>query len=105
MKKSLDIMDISFIILKILGLFVALLVGSILIVPSILPRERLWKSQGSIDGITTAIFFEGDGNAAFVGPSPIVGALAIGMAVASTKIIKQVEKYVHKLQIIFLHFF
>ena len=82
MKKSLDIMDISFIILKILGLFVALLVGSILIVPSILPRERLWKSQGSIDGITTAIFFEGDGNAAFVGPSPIVGAFAIGMAVA-----------------------
>jgi Kef-type K+ transport system membrane component KefB len=34
-----DIMDVSFLILKILGLFVAFLVGSILIVPRILHRE------------------------------------------------------------------
>jgi Kef-type K+ transport system membrane component KefB len=33
------IMDVSFLILKILGLFVALLVSSILIVPRILYRE------------------------------------------------------------------
>ena len=96
-----DIMEITFLILKILGLFIALLVGSILIVPRILHRERLWKSQGSIEGITTAIFFGGAGIAALVGLSPIVGAFAIGMAVASTRLIKQVEEYVHKLQIIF----
>ena len=100
-----DIMDISFLILKILGLFVALLVGSILIVPRILHRERLWKSQGSIEGITTAIFFGGAGIAALVGLSPIVGAFAIGMAVASTRLIKQVEEYVNKLQIIFAPLF
>jgi len=98
-------MDISFLILKILGLFVALLVGSILIVPRILNRERLWKSQGSIEGITTGIFFGGAGIAALVGLSPIVGAFAIGMAVASTRLIKQVEEYVHKLQIIFAPLF
>jgi Kef-type K+ transport system membrane component KefB len=100
-----DIMEITFLILKILGLFVALLVGSILIVPRILHRERLWKSQGSIEGITTAIFFGGAGIAALVGLSPIVGAFAIGMAVASTRLIKQVEEYVHKLQIIFAPLF
>ena len=100
-----DIVEISFLILKILGLFVALLVGSILIVPKILHRERLWKSQGSIEGITTAIFFGGAGIAALVGLSPIVGAFAIGMAVASTRLIKQVEEYVHKLQIIFAPLF
>ena len=100
-----DIMEISFLILKILGLFVALLVGSILIVPRILHREKLWKSQGSIEGITTAIFFGGAGIAALVGLSPIVGAFAIGMAVASTRLIKQVEEYVHKLQIIFAPLF
>jgi Kef-type K+ transport system membrane component KefB len=100
-----DIMEITFLILKILGLFVALLVGSILIVPRILHRERLWRSQGSIEGITTAIFFGGAGIAALVGLSPIVGAFAIGMAVASTRIIKQVEEYVHKLQIIFAPLF
>ena len=100
-----DIMEISFLILKILGLFVALLVGSVLIVPRILHRERLWKSQGSIEGITTAIFFGGAGIAALVGLSPIVGAFAIGMAVASTRLIKQVEEYVHRLQIIFAPLF
>jgi Kef-type K+ transport system membrane component KefB len=100
-----DIREITFLILKILGLFVALLVGSILIVPRILHRERLWKSQGSIEGITTAIFFGGAGIAALVGLSPIVGAFAIGMAVASTRLIKQVEEYVHKLQIIFAPLF
>ena len=100
-----NIMEITFLILKILGLFVALLVGSILIVPRILHREKLWKSQGSIEGITTAIFFGGAGIAALVGLSPIVGAFAIGMAVASTRLIKQVEEYVHKLQIIFAPLF
>ena len=100
-----DIMEITFLILKILGLFVAILVGSILIVPRILHRERLWKSQGSIEGITTAIFFGGAGIAALVGLSPIVGAFAIGMAVAGTRLIKQVEEYVHKLQIIFAPLF
>jgi Kef-type K+ transport system membrane component KefB len=100
-----DIMEITFLILKILGLFVALLVGSIVIVPKILHREKLWKSQGSIEGITTAIFFGGAGIAALVGLSPIVGAFAIGMAVASTRLIKQVEEYVHKLQIIFAPLF
>ncbi len=100
-----DIMEITFLILKILGLFVAILVGSILIVPRILHREKLWKSQGSIEGITTAIFFGGAGIAALVGLSPIVGAFAIGMAVASTRMIKQVEEYVHKLQIIFAPLF
>jgi Kef-type K+ transport system membrane component KefB len=100
-----DIMEINFLILKILGLFVAILVGSIVIVPKILHREKLWKSQGSIEGITTAIFFGGAGIAALVGLSPIVGAFAIGMAVASTRLIKQVEEYVHKLQIIFAPLF
>jgi Kef-type K+ transport system membrane component KefB len=100
-----DIMEITFLILKILGLFVAILIGSIIIVPRILHREKLWKSQGSIEGITTAIFFGGAGIAAIVGLSPIVGAFAIGMAVASTRLIKQVEEYVHKLQIIFAPLF
>jgi Kef-type K+ transport system membrane component KefB len=100
-----DIMEITFLILKILGLFIAILVGSIVIVPRILHREKLWKSQGSIEGITTAIFFGGAGIAALIGLSPIVGAFAIGMAVASTRLIKQVEEYVHKLQIIFAPLF
>ncbi|MGH9913494.1 MAG: cation:proton antiporter, partial [Nitrososphaeraceae archaeon] len=36
-----------------------------------------------------------------VGLSPIVGAFAVGMAVASTRFIKQVDEYAEKLLIIF----
>jgi Kef-type K+ transport system membrane component KefB len=100
-----QMMDIAFLILKILGLFAVLLIGAIFLIPRILHREKLWRSKGSIEGITTAIFFGIAGIAAYVGLSPIVGAFAAGMAVASTKLIKQVEEYAHKLQFIFAPLF
>ena len=100
-----QMMDIALIILKILGLFAVLLIGAIFLIPRILHREKLWRSKGSIEGITTAIFFGIAGLAAYVGLSPIVGAFAAGMAVASTKLVKQVEEYAHKLQFIFAPLF
>ena len=100
-----DIFEIIFLILKILGLFVALLVGIVILVPRILHVERLWRSEGSVEGITTAAFFGGAGIAAFIGLSPIVGAFAVGMAVSSTRVIKQIGEYVSKLEIIFAPLF
>ena len=100
-----DILDITFLILKILGLFAVLLIGAVIVIPKILHVERLWRSEGSIEGITTASFFGVAGIAAFVGLSPIVGAFSVGMAVASTRVIKQVEEYVSKLGIIFAPLF
>jgi Kef-type K+ transport system membrane component KefB len=94
-----------FLILKILGLFGALLAGAVLIVPRILHVENLWKSKGSVEGIVTASFFGAAGIAAFVGLSPIVGAFAVGMAVASTRVINRVSEYVDKLGIIFAPLF
>ena len=52
-----DVFDITFLILKILGIFTALLAAAIFIIPKILHAERLWKSRGSIEGIVTASFF------------------------------------------------
>jgi Na+:H+ antiporter len=60
-----DILEITFLILKILGLFVVLLVGAVILVPRILHVERLWCSEGSVEGITTAAFFGAAGIAAF----------------------------------------
>jgi Kef-type K+ transport system membrane component KefB len=100
-----SVIDITLLILKILGLFAVVLVGAILVVPRILHVERLWRSEGSIEGVTTAAFFGAAGIAAFVGLSPIVGAFSIGMAVASTRVIKQIEEYVSKLGIIFAPLF
>ena len=102
---SPEIMDITFLILKILGLFAVLLIGSVLLVPRMLHIERLWRSEGSMEGVTTAAFFGAAGLAAFVGLSPIVGSFSVGMAVASTRVIKQVEEYVSKLGIIFAPLF
>jgi Kef-type K+ transport system membrane component KefB len=100
-----NIIDIAFLILKILGIFAALLLATIFIIPRVLHVERLWKSKGSVEGITTASFFAAAGIAAAVGLSPIVGAFAVGMAVASTRVIKQMEDYVSKLEIIFAPLF
>jgi len=100
-----NIFDIAFLIIKILGIFVALLVGAVTIIPKILHTDRLWKSRGSVEGIVTASFFGASGIAAIVGLSPIVGAFAVGMAVASTKIIGRVEEYVEKLELIFAPLF
>jgi Kef-type K+ transport system membrane component KefB len=99
------IFDIILLIMQVLGTFAAILIISVLIIPRILHTERLWKSKGSLEGIVTAAFFAAAGIAAFLGLSPIVGAFAIGMAVASTRIISQVHEYVEKLQIIFAPLF
>jgi Na+:H+ antiporter len=99
------IFDIIFLIMQVLGTFAAILIVSVLLVPRILHTERLWKSKGSLEGIVTAAFFAAAGIAAFFGLSPIVGAFAIGMAVANTRIIGQVHEYVDKLQIIFAPLF
>ncbi|MDQ4014397.1 MAG: cation:proton antiporter [Thermoproteota archaeon] len=99
------ILDITLLIMQVLGTFAAILVVSVLVIPRVLHTERLWKSRGSLEGIVTAAFFAAAGIAAFLGLSPIVGAFAIGMAVASTRIIKQVHEYVDKLQIIFAPLF
>jgi Kef-type K+ transport system membrane component KefB len=99
------ILDIILLIMQVLGTFAAILIVSVLVIPRILHTERLWKSKGSLEGIVTAAFFASAGIAAFLGLSPIVGAFAIGMAVASTRIIHQVHEYVEKLQIIFAPLF
>ncbi|HSA74463.1 MAG TPA: cation:proton antiporter [Nitrososphaeraceae archaeon] len=100
-----NITDIILLILKILGIFAALLIGTIFIIPRIVNSERLWKARGSVEGIVTASFFGASAIAAAIGLSPIVGAFSVGMAVASTKIIKRVEEYVDKLEIIFAPLF
>jgi Kef-type K+ transport system membrane component KefB len=100
-----NVLDIIFLILKILGIFAALVIAAVIIIPRMLHADRLWKARGSIEGVVTASFFGASAIAAAVGLSPIVGAFAVGMAVASTKIIKRVEEYVDKLEIIFAPLF
>lgn len=97
--------DIVFTILKVLGVFAALLLASALLVPRLLNKKSLWKSPGGIEGITTATFLGSAAVAAVVGLSPIVGSFVVGMAVAGSKVKERIERYAHHLEIIFLPLF
>lgn len=101
---EIEITEVIFLVLKILGIFAALLIASVLVIPRILRVDKL-KAKGTIEGMATASFFAAAGIAAFFGLSPIVGSFAVGMAVASTRVIKQMEQYVGKLEVIFAPLF
>jgi Kef-type K+ transport system membrane component KefB len=88
---SPDIVDVTFLVLKILGLFAALSIGSVLLIPRMLHVEKLWKSEGSIEDIITASFFDVAAVAAFMAYLLLLDLFAVGMAVASTKLIKELK--------------
>ncbi|MFQ5941392.1 MAG: cation:proton antiporter [Nitrososphaerales archaeon] len=102
---TVDPIEITFLILKVLGIFAALLIASIVILPRIIAKADLWKAKGSVEAVATAAFFGLAALAASVGLSPIVGAFAAGMALASTPILKRLEEYVGKLEFIFAPLF
>lgn len=101
---SIDPVNVIFVILQVLGFFAALLIGSIVIIPRIVAR-KLWRAEGSVEGIATALFFGAAALAGSIGLSPIVGAFAVGMALSSTKVFEKIEGYVSKLGLIFAPLF
>lgn len=101
---SIDPVDVTFTIIKVLGFFAAMAVAAIFLVPRMV-SSRLWKAGGSIEGIVTAAFFGAAGLAASIGLSPILGAFVVGMALSSTKVFERVEHYVSKLGLIFAPLF
>ncbi len=102
--ESIDVVDISFTIIKVLAFFAAMAVAAIFFVPKLV-NSKLWKAGGSIEGVVTAAFFGAAGLAAVIGLSPILGAFVVGMALSSTKLFERVEHYVSKLGLIFAPLF
>ena len=97
--------DAVVLVAQTLGVFALILVASVLLVPRILHLRRLWKSKGSIEAVSTALFFGVAGVAGIAGLSPIIGAFAVGMAVATSHVIKDVGEYVDKLNMVFAPLF
>ena len=73
---QLNVMDVTFTILKVLGFFAIMLIVSIIVMPRII-TPRLWKAKGIVEGIATASFFGASALAGSIGLSPIVGAFAV----------------------------
>lgn len=101
---AVDVAEISFIILKVLGFFAAMAIVAIFVVPKI-ASSGMWKAGGSVEGVVTAVFFGTAGLAASIGLSPILGSFVVGMALASSKVFDRVEHYISKLGLIFAPLF
>ena len=101
---EIDPVHIIIVILQVLGFFAALLIGSLIIIPRIVAR-KMWRAEGSVEGIATALFFGAAALAGLIGLSPIVGAFAVGMALSSSKAFEKIEHYVSKLGLIFAPLF
>ena len=99
-----DVLDVTFTVLKILGFFAVILIVSIIVIPKII-TPRLWKAKGSVEGIATASFFGAAALAGSIGLSPIVGAFAVGMALSTTKVFEKVESFIGKIGLIFAPLF
>ena len=88
-----------------LGLWLGLLIGALFILPRFLDITTLWKSEGTAEAAATASCFGFAALAAALGLSPIVGAFAAGMAIASSKAIGRIKEYIEKLKMIFAPLF
>ena len=101
---NIDLLDVTFTILKVLGFFAAILIAAIFILPKVI-TPRIWKAQGSVEGIATASFFGAAAIAGTLGLSPIVGAFAVGMALSATKVFEKIEHFISRIGLIFAPLF
>ncbi|MGH9998944.1 MAG: cation:proton antiporter, partial [Nitrosopumilaceae archaeon] len=101
---QIDPAHIVIVIVQVLGFFALLLIGSLIIIPRIVAR-KMWKAEGSVEAIATALFFGAAALAGIIGLSPIVGAFAVGMALSSSKVFEKIEHYITKLGLIFAPLF
>ena len=101
---NIDLLDVTFTILKVLGFFAAILIAAIFILPKVI-TPRIWRSTGSVEGIATASFFGAAAIAGTLGLSPIVGAFAVGMALSATKVFEKIENFISRIGLIFAPLF
>ena len=101
---NIDLLDVTFTILKVLGFFAAILIAAIFILPKVI-TPRIWKSTGSVEGIATASFFGAAAIAGTLGLYPIVGAFAVGMALSATKVFEKIENFISRIGLIFAPLF
>jgi len=91
---------VAIVVGQVLLIFGVLLALSALILPRI-TAAALWRTRGSVEAVSTALFFGMAALAASAGLSPIVGAFAAGMALAGARIAEVMHEFVEKLQFIF----
>ena len=97
---SFNPVSVTLTIIGVLFLFGVILGLSVLFVPR-LTQSKIWQTKGSLEAVVTATFFGMAALAGVLGLSPIIGAFAVGMALAGANVAQRMADYVEKLQFIF----
>jgi len=84
-----------------LALWLTMTVFASFILPKIINFTSKAKYEGTVEAAATASCFGASALAAALGLSPIVGAFAAGMAVASSNTIEKIRDYTKKISIVF----
>jgi Kef-type K+ transport system membrane component KefB len=94
-------LNVMLIILESLALWLVMVVSASFVLPKLINLTSRGRSEETVEAAATASCFGAAALAAYIGLSPIVGAFAAGMAVASSKSIERIREYTKKISTIF----
>jgi len=93
--------SIIWVILRTLGLWIALLLAVVYAGSRLVTYSKKWKAKGTVEMEATALCFGSAALSVVIGLHPIVGAFSAGMAIAESKVLEQVREYTGKISLIF----
>ncbi|MGB9022942.1 MAG: cation:proton antiporter [Candidatus Bathyarchaeia archaeon] len=93
--------EATWVLLRTLGLWVGLLIFVVYVGSRLLTFSRKWVAGGTVEMAATALCFGSAAVSAAIGLHPIVGAFSAGMAIAESKVLRQVREYIGKINLIF----
>ena len=94
-------LNVLVVILTSLALWLGITLFAAFILPKIINLTSRGELEETVEAAATASCFGASALAAYLGLSPIVGAFAAGMGIASSKTIEKIRDYTKKLSVIF----
>jgi Kef-type K+ transport system membrane component KefB len=99
---SINPVNIIVVVVESLAIWLAMVVSASIVVPRLINlTASKGKSEETVEAAATASCFGAAALAAYIGLSPIVGAYAAGMAMASSKRIDKIRHYSKKITVVF----
>jgi Kef-type K+ transport system membrane component KefB len=99
---SVNPLGIVIVIVESLALWLAIVISASILLPKLINiTSSKGKHEETVEAAATASCFGASALAAYIGLSPIVGAYAAGMAVASSKKVEKIREYSKKVTVIF----
>jgi Kef-type K+ transport system membrane component KefB len=96
-----QLFDIAWILFRTIAFWLLLLVIMLTVAPRVVGVTERWKMRGTVEVVSIATCFGSAVAASAIGLSPIVGAFAAGMALASSRVLARVRDHIENLSILF----